>query len=410
MQAVDGERAEDEVIQRQNGRFGRSHAAALILLAAAVAFAPPATARFGFPAFVTLYSLAMTAWLTLSRASLPLRYVIPIALVLRALLLFSDPLLSGDVYRYLSDGRVLASGNNPYAYTPTDPRINHPEIRSIYPPHAQLLFAAVHQLTLWRLLIIAFDLAAIVLLRRHALAYATFPLVLFEGTWNGHVDAIAGVLVAIALLRSSGIAAAFASGMKIIPFAAVPTLLRQAKHCTRFVLAFATALALPILPFLRGPLMPGFRDYATRWIFNSPLYDVVFAILDRIPTKTIWTHHPLRFQFLSDFVYRHLYTDFLTRAVMAVIAVGCIVLARRASTAIAALLLCSPAIHPWYWLALAAASMIEGRRWHLVALCAPFSYLLYTGTPKFVVYAFCYAIALTLIRFPERNSPAARGL
>ena len=358
----------------------------------------------------------MLAWLHLSRAYLPLRFVIPIALVLRALLLFSDPLLSGDVYRYLSDGRVLAGGDNPYAYTPTDPRINHPEIRSIYPPHAQLLFAAVHQLTLWRLLIIAFDLAAIVLLRRHGFAYATFPLVLFEGTWNGHIDAIAGVWIAAAVaaaFKSGGYAAAvhgaIATGLKIIPFAAVPTLFRQAKNRTRFILTFAIALALPILPFLRGPIMPGFRDYATRWIFNSPLYDLVFAILDRIPTKTIWTHHPLRFQSISDFVYRHLYTDFLTRAVMAVIAIGCIILARRASTAIAALLLCSPAIHPWYWLTLVGASMIEGRRWHLVALCAPFSYLIYTGTPRLVVYAFCYAIVLTSVRFPERSSPAAPG-
>lgn len=350
------------------------------------------------------------AWIPLSRASLPLRFVIPIALVLRALLLFSEPLLSGDVYRYLSDGRVLAAGHNPYAYTPTDPRINHPEIRSIYPPHAQLLFAAVHRLTLWRLLIIAFDLVAIALLRRHAFAYATFPPLLFEGTWNGHVDAIAGVLLAIALVRSSGAAAAFASGMKIIPFAAVPTLLRQAQNRVRFIFTFAIALLLPILPFVRGPIMPGFRDYATRWIFNSPLYDVVFAILDRIPTKEIWTHHPLRFQWLSDFVYRHVYTDFLTRAVLAAIALGCIALARRASTAIAALLLCSPAIHPWYWLALVPSSMIEERPWTLVALCAPFSYLLYSGTPRLVVYALCYGVAVTSIRFPARSSPAARGL
>ncbi|HJQ39355.1 MAG TPA: hypothetical protein VKB93_19615, partial [Thermoanaerobaculia bacterium] len=89
MQAVHGERAEHEVVQRQNGHFGRSHGASLILLAAAVAFAPPATARLGFLGFVALYSLAMLAWLHLSRAYLPLRFVIPIALVLRALLLFS---------------------------------------------------------------------------------------------------------------------------------------------------------------------------------------------------------------------------------------------------------------------------------------------------------------------------------
>ena len=384
----------------------------LILLAAAVALAPSVTSRFGFRGFVTLYAVAALAWLPLRNASLRLSYTIAIALVMRALLLFAEPLLSGDVYRYLSDGRALASGHNPYTYTPSDPRINHPEIRSIYPPHAQLLFAAVAKwsgglsarrivwhLLVWRLLIIAFDVLAIVLLRRHALAYATFPPLLFEGTWNGHIDAIAGVLLAIALLRKSGAAAGFASGMKIIPLAAVPALLRQATNRKRFVFTFAAALVIPILPFLGRPIMPGLRDYATRWIFNSPLYDLVFAIVDRVPTKEIWTHHPLRFQFLSDFVYRHLYTDFLTRAVMATLAIALIACARKASTAVAALLLCSPAIHPWYWLVLAAASLVEGRRWIFVALSAPFSYLLYEGAPPILVYALCYgALAFSIER------------
>lgn len=357
-----------------------------------MALAPSATARFGFRGFVTIYALAALAWLPLRQRTLRLSLVIAIAVVLRALLLFDPPLLSGDVYRYLSDGRVLAGGNSPYAYTPTDPRINHPEIRSIYPPHAQILFAAVHQLTAWRLLIIAFDLLAIVLLRKHALAYATFPPLLFEGTWSGHIDAVAGVLLAIAFLRHSGAAAAFASGIKIIPLAAVPVLWRRASNRRRFVPAFAAVLIVPILPFVGGPIMPGFRDYATRWIFNSPLYDVLFAVIDRIPVKEIWTHHPLRFQFISDFVYRHLHTDFLTRAVMAAIAVALILCAKRASTAIAALLLCSPAIHPWYWLVLVPVSMQERTTWIYLALCAPFSYLLYENVHPLPVYMLCYGL------------------
>jgi hypothetical protein len=311
--------------------------------------------------FLAPYAVAALAWLAIRNVSLKLSHTIVIALILRAFLFFPEPRLSGDVYRYLSDGRMLAGGTNPYAYTPTDPRINHPEIRSIYPPHAQLLFAAVHNLHAWRLLIIAFDLVAIGLLRSNRLAYATFPLVLFEGTWSGHIDVIAGVVVLIALLRRSGIAAGIAAGLKIIPLAAVPPLFGRRIPLTFF-------LALPILPFLGGPIMPGLRDYATRWIFNSPLYELVFAVVEHIPTKTIWTHHPLRFQLISDFVYRHVYADFLTRAIMATLAVAAILTARRVSTAIAALLLCSPAIHPWYWLTLVPAALVERTRWILYAL------------------------------------------
>lgn len=364
------------------------------------------TKHHGLSAFVAVYSVAAAAWLVVARRALPLRFTLAIAVALRLLFLFDEPRLSGDVYRYLSDGRVLDAGGNPYAYTPTDPRVNHPEIRSIYPPHAQLLFAAVHDLTLWRLLIVAADVGCIVLLRRGgALAFATCPLVIIEGTWNGHVDALAAVLLAFAFARRSSVAAALAAGLKIIPLAAVPVLFRRRMP----LVTFAAVLVLPAIPFLGGPLMPGFREYATRWIFNSPLYDAVRALVELVPTKEIWTHHPLRFQLFSDLVYRHLYADFLTRAMLAVVAVGAIALARRGSTAIGALLLCSPAIHPWYWLTLVPLALIERSRWALaIAAAMPLSYLLYEGVPDWIVYA-CSALSVLVIRRwmpPRGDSPS----
>ncbi|HEY0159616.1 MAG TPA: hypothetical protein VGF28_20175 [Thermoanaerobaculia bacterium] len=378
----------------------------MILLAAALALTPAVTRLHGFFGFVAVYAIAATAWLVVARRALPLRLTLAIAVVLRLPFLFDEPRLSGDVYRYLSDGRVLAGGGNPYAYTPTDPRVNHPEIRSIYPPHAQLLFAAVHDLTLWRLLIVAADLLCIVLLRRGgALAFAACPLVIVEGTWNGHIDALAAVLLAFAFARRSSVAAGLAAGLKLIPLAAVPVLFRRRMP----VVTFAAVLLLPFLPFLGGPVMPGFREYATRWIFNSPLYDAVRLAVELIPTKAIWTHHPLRFQLFSDFVYRHLHADFLTRAILGVAAVGAILLARRAATAVAALLLCSPAVHPWYWLTLVPLALIERVRWTLaVALVMPLSYLLYDGVPGWVVYA-CSALSVLVIRRwipPRGDSPS----
>jgi hypothetical protein len=365
-----------------------------------------AMTRFGFTGFVAIYVFAAFAWIPLMRRWLPLGITIAVALALRGLLLFHEPLLSGDVYRYLSDGRVSASGGNPYAYTPTDPRINHPEIRSIYPPLAQLLFRLVHELTAWRWLLIAADLAVLVLLRRNgSLAYATCPLVLFEGTWSAHIDLLAGALLAFALARRSMIAAGLASGLKVIPIAALPALLRRgsgsiasarrAESPSLQVLILAATLLLPVLAFLGGPIMPGFRDYATRWIFNSPLYDLVRAIVESIPTKEIWTDHPLRFQFLSDVVYRHLYPDFLTRAILAVIAIGAILMARRVTTAVAALLICSPAIHPWYWLTIVPSALIERSRWIYVALLMPVSYLLYDNVPAWIVYSIYATSALS---------------
>ncbi|HET7436536.1 MAG TPA: hypothetical protein VFN10_17640, partial [Thermoanaerobaculia bacterium] len=239
-----------------------------------------------------------------------------------------------------------------------------------------------------------------------AFAYATFPPLLIEGAWNGHVDALAGVLVVLALVRTSAFALALASGLKIIPSAAFPALARS----RRFALTFAAALALPYVPFLGAPIMPGFREYATRWIFNSPLYDLVFALVSRIPTKEIWTHHPLRFAAISDVVYRHVYPDFVTRAILAGVAVVLILATRTSvSRAIAILILCAPAIHPWYWLALAGAALIEQSGWIWLALCAPFSYLLYDGAPRWVVYALCYALPLVMTFRLSTTASSASG-
>lgn len=390
MDAVHGQGSEHEVVQRENDRFGSVHGVGVILLAAAVALTPYVTARFGFRGFVGVYAIAVALWLPLRNRTMSIGAAIVIAIALRAPLVVPDPLLSGDVYRYLSDGRAFASGINPYAYTPSDPRVNHREIRSIYPPHAQFLFAAVHELIPWRLLIVLCDLGVIVLLRERGFAYATCPLVLFEGTWSGHIDAIAAMLVAYALVRRSGVALGLAGGMKIIPLAAAPALFGR-----RVPLGFLAAFAIPFIPFLRGPIMPGFRHYATRWIFNSPLYELVFAIVSRIPTKTIWTYHPLRFAWNSDWIYRHVYPDFMTRFVLAVLAITGILLARRVSSAIAILLVCSPAIHPWYWLTLISAALLERSRWLFVALLMPLSYLLYTGVSPYVVWALYATSALS---------------
>jgi hypothetical protein len=405
MEAVDREHAENDVVQRQDGVFGGRHAAALILLAAAVAVAPWVSR----PAFVALYTVATAAWLIMRGASLRLRYVLAIAVLLRLMMLLPAMTLSGDVYRYLWDGKVLAGGTNPYAYAPSDPRlaslrepwhprINHPEIRTIYPPHAELLFALVHWLTPWRILIALADLAAIVLLRRHGLAYATFPLLLFEGTWSGHVDALAAVLVAVAMLRDSGVAAGLAAGLKVIPLAGVPALLVRSRQRVRLALGFAVALVVPVLAFVRGPIMPGLHEYATRWIFNSPAYDTVFATISRLPLKELWTASSLRTPALSDVVYRHLYPDFVTRVVLGALAMLAVLLARRSVTrGLALFLLLTPTIHPWYWLVTVPPALIERSAWIAFALCAPFSYLLYDGAPKVAVYALCYGLPAVAI-------------
>jgi hypothetical protein len=386
---------------------------ALIVLAAMAAAVPWLTARFGFAAFVAGYAVTTLAWLVLRRARVPLHIAVAAGIGLRLLFLFVTPQLSGDVWRYLFDGRTLASEVNPYTVLPNDPRVNHPEIPTIYPPHAELLFAVAHHLTLWRLLLLACDVAILLLLREHAFALATFPPLLFEGAWSGHVEIAAALLLLLAWQRRSGAAFAGAVGMKVIPIAALPALLLRSSTRWRFLGAFTLVLLVPVVPFLMtGPLMPGMRDYATRWIFNSPAYDALFFAIDRLELaphlKNAFTaiKDPLHLEPVAHFVYFHLYTDYLARAALACIALLLIARWRRDPVAsIGALLLCSPAIHPWYWLV--TVPLAIDRRWLWLALCAPASYLLYAGTPRIVVYALCYGVPLVIATAPLRPSESA---
>ena len=115
-------------------------------------------------------------------------WVIGIGIILRVLMLFSAPILEDDYYRYLWDGAVTANGINPYEYSPEEVLggtgiptelselaeesgeiihgINHPEVRTIYPPIAQAFFALSYwldswSLISWNLILIVFDLATL---------------------------------------------------------------------------------------------------------------------------------------------------------------------------------------------------------------------------------------------------------
>ncbi|RMD58257.1 MAG: hypothetical protein D6828_02900, partial [Nitrospirae bacterium] len=96
-------------------------------------------------------------------------------LLMRKSMFFSTPMLEDDYYRYLWDGGVVVSGRNPYLYAPEEirigigvedgikqiyrssplevrERINHPYLRTIYPPVSQLVFAVAHIIRPWSIL------------------------------------------------------------------------------------------------------------------------------------------------------------------------------------------------------------------------------------------------------------------
>jgi len=148
------------------------------------------------------------------------------AVVFRLVLLPTPPSLSTDVYRYLWDGRLQVQGVSPYRLPPDAPaltayrdavvypRLNHRSWRTVYPPGAQLVFQAMARLApasvlAFKALIVAVDLATLCCLagwlgalgrpRAWVLLYAWHPLVIVELAGTGHLDAVVLLTSVLAL-------------------------------------------------------------------------------------------------------------------------------------------------------------------------------------------------------------------
>ncbi|ACL58211.1 glycosyltransferase 87 family protein [Methylobacterium nodulans] len=240
--------------------------------------------------FVGVLAISVAAWLVavrhVLRTALPPQavwLVIAIAALLRLLLLPSLPFLSSDIYRYVWDGQVQAAGINPYRYVPADPalaRLRDPAVfplinradyaHTIYPPAAQIFFAAVGQVTatvtgMKAAMLLCDSLAIACLLRLLALSglkrervliYAWNPLVLWSFACDGHVDALAVALLALALLARvhrrdglAGVILAAATLVKFLPVVVAPAFLRGGRFW-RPVLAGTAIIAALYLPYL----------------------------------------------------------------------------------------------------------------------------------------------------------------
>lgn len=234
--------------------------------------------------------------------------ILGVALLLRLMFLLAPAQLSDDIYRYLWDGHNVLSGVNPYAAAPAamTPKaglrrihqaINHKEYTTIYPPAAQLIFAAGTApggtVTALKAFLVLIDLALcammILLLQKlglpiwRAVLYAWNPLPVVEIAGSGHVDGAGMALFLAALLlllgyggrrtgaAGSGAVFAAAALVKLFPLVLGPALflLAPSQRRPHFLAGFCcgvTLLSVPFLPDLVRTL-DSLGAYAKNWEF-----------------------------------------------------------------------------------------------------------------------------------------------
>jgi alpha-1,6-mannosyltransferase len=242
------------------------------------------------------------------------RRVVVIGLVLAAVWhieLLRVPTGAGeDIHRYVWDGRLQRLGYNPYVVVPSDPAVqglhtsetlnmSSPDLPSPYPPGAQLFFRAVTAIQestfalKTALVVCDFAIAFVLLdvLRRNrqgahlVLAYAWNPLLAIEVAGSGHIDILGALflLISVAALgrrwrTTAAVALGLAIAVKLLPIVLLPLYWKRIR--IRDAALAAVVVGLLYLPFLSHGRIPigSLGTYVQSFRFNGP----VFAILNHV--------------------------------------------------------------------------------------------------------------------------------
>ncbi len=395
---------------------------------------------------VALLSLAGIAFLVVAGHLLHRRFkradliwVIGLGLLMRMVLLPSAPVLEDDYYRYLWDGAVASRGISPYAVSPQQvrqaardagdippalrdlaqeggavlDRVNHPWIRTGYPPVAQAAFAMAHQLrpwsiAAWRIILLGVDLVVLVLLLAllRALAlpaiwstiYWWNPLLIKETFNSGHMDLLAVAFVLGAVLLAvrkryvlSGAVLAIAVGVKIWPIVLLPVLLRPVvREPARWVPAAAVFLVLAgvlVLPVVSGsPTDSAYANYSMRWQNNAAAFQVLLGLAETGHAALGYSPHTV--QRTARILTGIVYGAFLLWLVRKPIPNGRNML-DRCLLATAGMFLLSPTGFPWYYVWMVPFLALRPRA-SLLLLTAllPLYYLRYDLEPRGQIHVF----------------------
>lgn len=362
-------------------------------------------------------------------------------------------LYDNDVWRYLWDGHVVASGVNTYLYSPADieaafdadeaplaglleesiwqevhERVSYANHRTIYPPLAQGAFVlstaiAPASVATWKLLLTLFDLATCWLLfdilRRRSLnpgllaIYAWNPLVIKEISGSGHLDGLMIFCLALCwwslerrrqALALGALAAAIL--VKLTPLLLVPLVLRHVHVRRWWILPAAAVLGYGPLIGTIPTMVESLKAFSSEWVFNPGPWLLVReasqllgfqgrAVADLVAlaaTLTVVTWVAWRFEPTWD---------------------GLIV---GSQWILATYLLMSPTVMPWYLLwALPLWVLRPGITWPSLTALSLLSYLVYIdgverGAWLAVEFVLFFALALWVAwrRRAFRTAPSLR--
>ncbi len=315
----------------------------------------------------------LMCWFIL-KYNIPVNYIfslIAVALILRIALISFHPIGSDDYYRYVWDGKVLANGINPYEFAPNDTaltklhssiipaRVNYPDMKTIYPPLAQLFFYLSYKIggesfIGIKLLLFLFDLMTMfgifLIIKKlkmdykNILIYVLSPLPLFQFFIDAHVDGFGLPLLIFAIFfyidnkkTLSYIFIGLSICVKPLGLILLPIIFFNEKAFSERIKAIIIPVAITALmyiPFIfTGSPFQALMQFTENWTFNGIIFDL-----------------------LDSFIRDNQKTRLICAALL-LISYLPVVLSRKDFTikiylSLFLLFIFSPIVHPWYlsWL------------------------------------------------------------
>jgi alpha-1,6-mannosyltransferase len=323
--------------------------------------------------FAGISLTGLSFWIALSKhfEKLTVDKVVLTASILCSIGMLSLPILEDDHFRFLWDGYITATTGRPYQFAPSSyfgesslsahlqtllSGMNNPDIRTVYGPLLQAVFALSYLIApgeLWPLkMILSAAMIAIIFLLakagvhpKYLLIFSIHPLLIKESTLTAHPDLLIGAFVLWATLlwrkehfKSAVIVIAAASAIKISTAAILLFFCFDKRGKLGWPILFTGTLAICLfnLPMIVERVIgttTGIADFGNQWVFNPTLFRGMTIILGdanaRIGVVVVFAFT----------VFGLVYTQRKHCSIETSIV-----------CAFGVLFLLSPVVNPWYWL------------------------------------------------------------
>lgn len=255
-----------------------------------------------------------------------IKWIIAVSVLCRLALVPSVPIQETDPYRYIWDGQTMIYNANPYMQSPAGAaqtgiipdvystperfdvfrKINHVEVKTIYPPGGQFLFLLSQKIfpwTLWGwkimiliaectiLWIIILTLSRMKIPKELVLLYGWSPLAIKEFSNSLHIDVFSILFLCVmvyCLTRQwflwSYVAYAGAVLIKLYPIVLLPVLVlwtfkKDKIKTIAGIAVFMLAHILFFLPFISAgrSVFEGLLVFSKYWKVNDSLFSIVYA-------------------------------------------------------------------------------------------------------------------------------------